>query len=178
MYSLSEIQAVWQNTIDPHILRQYVGDQQMGWKVAWSDRMVAMYTSILFVGWLWYPLRRKLKPLPFWGLLLLLLPLVVDGGTHLISDISGIGQGFRDSNLWLATLTNAVFADNFYSGDVLGSFNSWTRLITGTLFGLGVVWFAFPTIEESCKAVSNYLEAKFRKLETLNQTGIEEIFGA
>ena len=177
MYSLSEIQAVWRDSIDPHILRQYIGDAQLGWKVAWSDRMVWMYSSILVFGWFWRLLRRKLKPLPLWGLALFLLPMAIDGGTHLVSDISGIGQGFRDSNLWLAELTNSVFAASFYAGDGLGSFNSWMRLISGFSFGLGIAWFAFPYFEQSYKDMANILEAKFNRLETLNQTTLHELFG-
>ena len=48
MYSLPEIQAAWQDIRDPLVLRQFAGSPQMGWKVAWSDRMVSMYTSIFF----------------------------------------------------------------------------------------------------------------------------------
>lgn len=50
MYSLVEIQSVWQDTNDPPVLRQFVGNPDMGWKVAWSDRMVSLYTSLLFWG--------------------------------------------------------------------------------------------------------------------------------
>src|SRR5687768_10417257 len=58
MYSLAAIQAAWQITTDPFTLRQFIGNPEMGWKVAWSDRMVSMYTSILFGGLL-YRLVRK-----------------------------------------------------------------------------------------------------------------------
>ena len=54
---------------------------------------------------------------------------------HFISDLVGIGLGFRDSNAWLAVLTGNIFPAAFYAGDALGSFNSWMRLITGILFG-------------------------------------------
>ena len=149
MYSLSEIQAAWQNTINPLILRQFIGNQSMGWKLGWSDRMVSFYTSVWIFAVLWIPIRRKVKPLPWWGFALLLLPIALDGGTHFLSDFAGIGQGFRDSNQWLAALTHNAYAASFYAGDALGSFNSWMRLVTGPLAGLGIVWFAFPYIEES-----------------------------
>ena len=45
MYSLSEIQSVWQNTINPLVLRQFIGNETMGWKIAWSDRMISFYSS-------------------------------------------------------------------------------------------------------------------------------------
>lgn len=146
MYSLSEVQVAWQDTMNPFILRKFIGNETMGWKVAWSDRMISFYTSIWIFAALWYPLRRKIKTLTWWGFILLLLPLIIDGGTHTISDFAGIGQGFRDTNQWLAILTNNSFPATFYAGDVLGSFNSLMRFVSGLLAGLGIVWLAFPYI--------------------------------
>lgn len=149
MYSLPEIQAVWETTSNPLVLRKFLGTAEMGWKVAWSDRMISFYGGIWLFALLWNPFRRKLKALPWWGLLLLLLPLAVDGTTHLVSDLAGIGQGFRDSNLWLAALTNETLAVSFYAGDAGGSFNSWMRLMTGLLAALGIVWFGLPYLEKA-----------------------------
>ena len=58
----------------------------------------------------------------------------------MLSNFAGIGQGFRDSNQWLAVLTNHLLPITFYAGDALGSFNSWARFVTGILAGLGIVW--------------------------------------
>ncbi len=149
MYPLAQIQAASKDTINPFVLRQFIGNQAMGWKVAWSDRMVSFYTSIWLFAVAWWPFRRKLKPLPWWGMALFLLPIILDGGSHAVSDFAGIGHGFRDSNQWLAALTQYALPLSFYAGDALGSFNSWMRLITGVLAGLGLVWFAFPYLEES-----------------------------
>lgn len=146
-YSLAAIQAAWRNTTDPMILRQFIGNAEMGWKVAWSDRMFSMYGSVLLFAWIWYPFRKRIPKMPLWVLVLLALPMFLDGSSHLISDFAGIGQGFRDTNAWLAQLTHNSFPLSFYAGDALGSFNSWMRLITGGLFGLGLVWFAFPEID-------------------------------
>lgn len=148
MYSLGEVQTVWQDTLNPLVLRQFIGNPQMGWKVAWSDRMVSMYGSLFIFAVLWWIFRHRIGRLPWWGFLLLLLPMAVDGTSHFFSDLSGLGQGFRDQNLWLAELTNHAFPIGFYVGDALGSFNSWMRLISGVLFGLGVVWFGFPYLDE------------------------------
>lgn len=148
MYSLSQIQSVWQNTSDPMILRQFIGNEAMGWKVAWSDRMISFYTGIWFFAIIFYWLRSKIKAIPLWTALLLLFPIIVDGGTHMISDFAGIGNGFRDTNLWLAQLTNNSFSQNFYSGDGIGSFNSWARWISGILAGLAIIWLALPNIFE------------------------------
>ena len=163
MYSLAEVQAVWQNTNNPLILRQFVGNGQMGWKVAWSDRMVALYGGLWLSAMLWSPLRRRVKPLPWWGFVLLALPMVLDGGTHLVSDLAGIGQGFRDSNTWLAALTGNVLPATFYAGDAFGSFNSWMRIVTGLLFGLSVVWLAFPYLQQAFTEMEYNMEAKFKR---------------
>jgi len=148
-YPLADIQAVWRNTTNPLILRQFIGNPEMGWKVAWSDRMVSMFSSVWLFGLLWFPLRQRLPKLPFLGLVLFLLPMVLDGTSHLVSDFWGIGQGFRDTNLWLAILTNHIFPSSFYIGDAWGSFNSLMRLLTGISFGLGLVWFGFPYLDDS-----------------------------
>jgi len=148
-YSLAEVQNAWQNTIRPEILRQFIGNPVMGWKVAWSDRMVSMFTSLWLFGLLWWPVRHKLKPLPWWGLGLFLIPMAVDGTSHFFSDLAGIGQGFRDGNIWLAVLTHHILPASFYSGDTWGSFNSLMRLLTGILFGLGIVWYTYPYFDKA-----------------------------
>lgn len=163
MYSLTEIQAAWQETANPFILRQFIGNPEMGWKVAWSDRMVSMYTSILIGGLLYGLVRKQMKSLPFRIFAILLLPMLVDGSTHLISDFAGIGQGFRDTNLWLQVLTNNVFSTSFYQGDALGSFNSWMRWITGILFGLALVGFASPYLNDSFADIARRDEATLSK---------------
>jgi len=142
-------------------LRQFIGNPEMGWKVAWSDRMVSMFTSLWLFGLLWWPLRRRLRPLPWWGLVLFLLPMALDGSSHFVSDLSGIGQGFRDSNAWLVALTRGALPPDFYAGDAWGSFNSLMRLLTGILFGLGVAWFGLPYLDQAF-APSGQMQASGR----------------
>ncbi len=149
MYSLAEIQQAWQNTTNPLVLRQFIGNSMMGWKLGWSDRMVSFYGGVWLFALAWWPLRHKIRPLPLWGLALFLLPIVIDGGSHAISDLAGIDQGFRQTNHWLILLTSNSLPSWFYDGNALGSFNSWMRLITGALAGLGLVWFVFPYMEAS-----------------------------
>ena len=162
MYELNEVQAVWQNTNNPLMLRQFIGNPEMGWKVAWSDRMVSLYTGILLWAALLGPWRRRLPRLPLWGMVLLALPMVLDGGTHMVSDmVGGIGGGFRYGNAWLASLTNHAFPAGFYAGDGLGSFNSWMRLLSGLLFSLGAVWFVLPALEAAFGGTQKRVEEKF-----------------
>lgn len=149
MYSLAEIEAVW--PIEGFLgLRQFVGNAEMGYKVAWSDRMVALYGS-LWLGAIIHGLgRRWLKPLPpvawfTFGF----LPLALDGFSHVINDlVAGTGgAGFRDTNAWLQALTGNRLPTWFYVGDALGSFNSDMRWLTGILFGLCTAWLLFPLMD-------------------------------
>lgn len=149
MYSVGEIQAAWQRTEDPLILRQFIGNPHMGWKVAWSDRMISTYGGVWVSSLLWGMLRKYHQKISIRFFIVLAFPIVLDGFTHFISDISGLIQGFRYTNDWLAILTQNYFPDSFYVGDALGSFNSWMRWLSGLLFGFGLVWWVFPYIWES-----------------------------
>jgi uncharacterized membrane protein len=123
--------------------------------------MVSMYSALLLVGVVFALLRRRLKPLSVWGFVALILPMGIDGGTHLLGDLVGIGNGFRDSNAWLAALTGNVFPATFYAGDALGSFNSWMRLLTGVLFAIGCAWLAYPHLERAFSETRAKIKAKF-----------------
>lgn len=164
MYALPEIQAAFQPTTDPNLLRQFVGTPELGWKVAWSDRMFSMYSFMLPAALIWYPLRRKLGVLPMWGFVLLLMPMAVDGIAHLISDFAGIGAGFRDTNVWLVALTNNAFPPSFYAGDAIGSFNSWMRLLSGVFFAIAIIWLSFPYLAEAFEG--SLFRAASRPIET------------
>lgn len=163
MYSLGELQQAGADTSNMLTLRKFTGSVELGWKTAWSDRMVWMYAAMLFFGLIWRPVRNKVKALPWWGLVVLLLPMALDGTTHFISDLAGMGQGFRASNEWLEVLTGSAFPASFYAGDALGSFNSWMRFLTGFSFGLGVIWFGFPIVDEMMKNSAHEIEGRIRE---------------
>jgi uncharacterized membrane protein len=150
MYSLLEIRQVWPYE-DPLQLRAFIGDPVFGYKVAWSDRMVSTYTSFWLAALLFALSGRRWRPLPWWALFLLTLPIALDGTSHLINDLLyGIGErGFRYDNAWLVALTGGRLPEWFYVGDALGSFNSWMRWISGVLFGLGAGGFALPYVDRS-----------------------------
>lgn len=152
----------------------------MGWKVAWSDRMVSMFTSLWVFGILWGLFKKKIRPIPWWGLSFLLLPMVIDGTTHFFSDLAGLGQGFRDTNAWLATLTNNALASSFYAGDAWGSFNAWMRMVTGILFGLGIVWFGFPYIHVAATDAAEVVKYKYQQQFLLKEgkTNLARLYNA
>jgi uncharacterized membrane protein len=139
-------------SLEPFALRAFIGSSELGWKVAWSDRMAAMYLGLFLSMLVVNRLGNRLRPLPAAGLIIMLLPLVLDGATHLISDLAGIGVGFRDSNQWLALLTQNRLPARFYAGDAWGSFNADMRLLTGALFGLALAWFAVPLLKQLARS--------------------------
>ena len=177
-FTVPEIQAAWQMSFDPMILRQFVGNPEMGWKVAWSDRMVSMFSSLWLFGLVWYPLRKHIRRLRWWGLILFLVPMVMDGGSHAVSDLAGIGAGFRDTNTWLAVLTQNLLPPTFYPGDGLGSFNSFMRLLTGVLFGLGTVWYTFPFLDEAFSSMAHVVEYKRQYQELFQREKARILSGA
>jgi uncharacterized membrane protein len=165
MYSLSEITAITQS-INPLVLKQFIGNAEIGWKVAYSDRLMAWYGSFWIASLVYAVIRRRVKPLPFWGLVLFALPMFVDGLTHTISDVligNLFGTGFRDANVWLAQLTNNALPLWFVAGDALGSFNSLMRWISGALFGVGLAWYLLPFAEGVFAYRRSELDAHVRR---------------
>jgi len=154
-YTLAEIERVSGAGGNFFALRRFIGDPEMGWKLAWSDRMVSFYGGWLLFG-LVYGVVRRFRPgwrgLRWQTAVLLLLPMAVDGVTHAISDMWGVGQGFRDSNAWLAALTGHLTSVAFYSGDAWGSFNSLARLITGLLAAAGLMLWLLPFLDRLLRA--------------------------
>jgi len=165
MYSLQEIGAVWP-TDNAIILRQFVGNAEMGWKMAWSDRMISVYGGVWLAGIVYALTRRRLQISLLVWMLLGVLPLGLDGVSHMINDVVAgtSGLGYRDSNAWLQVLTGNVFPASFYAGDQLGSFNSWARWITGTVFSVTTVFALFPIINSSMDDTSRDAERQMARL--------------
>ena len=135
-YSLQEINQVYPYS-DWWRLRQFLGTPEMGWKMAWSDRMVSLYFMTPVFGLCYSLLRRvrmQIQPLSVRSLLWSLLPLFLDGMSRLVSDSlpAAWGGGFRSDNQWLALLTMNALPD-IYSGDAAFTFNWWMRLLTGVV---------------------------------------------
>lgn len=166
MYSLEQIGQFW-STDNPLILRQFIGNTEMGWKMAWSDRMISTYGGIWLAGLLYWLLGKRAPRLPLWAWLVFgVLPLGLDGFSHFINDIVAgtSGAGFRDTNAWLQALTFNSLPATFYAGDEFGSFNSWSRWVTGLLFGFTTVFAVFPIIAESMRATAYDLQAQLDRI--------------
>lgn len=149
MYDKPELIAAGANPTNQLTMRQFVGTEQMGWKLGFSDRMVSMYGGA-FLGGIIFSLlsrRRPMGPIPIWLLLLLVMPMALDGTTHMISDFTIGGDptmpGFRDTNAWARPFF-AGQPDPFFTTNHFGSLNSHLRLWSGLFFGVALMLYAYP----------------------------------
>jgi len=146
-------------------LRAFVGNPVIGFKMGLNHRMTAIFMAI-FLGGLGWGLaggRPRLGPV---GFLLLALPLLVDGFSHMLSENSG--QGFRASNSWAIDLTGGGLPGWFYEGTTIGSLNWLLRTVTGLLFGLGLVWFLFTYMSYRFGLMRIQLETKLRRFDAVD----------
>lgn len=118
--------------------RNFVGNEQIGYKVPFCQRDIAIYASMFVFGVIFAVTGRRIKPLPFWWWVLIGLgPIGLDGFSQLFSQIGGVFDfiPYRESTPLLRTLT-------------------------GMLFGLSTAWFGFPVINETMADTRRYLADK------------------
>lgn len=132
--------------------RAFVGNAQLGYKVALCERDVAIYGGILLFGILYALARRKTKPI-HWTLWIIfgILPIAIDGFSQLLSQTPFGFIPFRESTPFLRTLT-------------------------GFLFGFLTAWFGYPYVEESMQENRKFLEGKLVQAEkwTEKKATVEE----
>jgi uncharacterized membrane protein len=102
-----------------------------GHQVAFCHRCAAMYTAIALAGLLFALVRTRIRPATLKVGGLLLLPILIDGGTHLVDDV--LGLGFRGG------------------GDAIGTLNFWLRMVTGLLVGVAMLIAVLPRVERDLR---------------------------
>jgi len=122
--------------------REYNGElsedgYQVGYKVPFCQRDVAIWGAMFLFGVLFALTGRKIPPLPMliW-FIVGILPLGLDGGTQLISQ-TGLFS-------WLPYRESTPFL----------------RTLTGFLFGFTTAWFGFPVLEETFEETRQILAVK------------------
>lgn len=131
--------------------RAFIGNQQVGYKVALCERDVAIYGGILLFGLLFAFFRRthKVKSLHWivW-ILIAVIPIGLDGFSQLISQLPLNLIPLRESTPTLRTLT-------------------------GALFGFFTAWFGYPYVEDSMSENTMFLEGKLNQAINWSDSKIE-----
>jgi len=78
----------------------FTGNADLGWKMAFCERDLAIYLGLFAVG-LYYARHRDLKPSGFTTYAILILPMAIDGFTQLF--------GWRESTWELRVVTGLLF---------------------------------------------------------------------
>jgi uncharacterized membrane protein/arsenate reductase-like glutaredoxin family protein len=130
--------------LDPFDLEtaaRFVGNPEMGYKVALCQRDVAIYGGILLFGMIFALTGRKIPSLPLAAWFILgILPIGLDGVSQILSQLPWHIIPIRESTPLL-------------------------RCITGGLFGFSTAWFGYPVVEESMAETRKVLTVKLRALQ-------------
>lgn len=107
--------------------RAFIGNEQVGYKVALCERDVAMYLAMLGFGIVFWLSGRRIRSIPWYVWVVVGLgPIGVDGLSQLPSVIANLPA-------WLPIRESTPFL----------------RTLTGGLFGLMTAWYLYPMIEDT-----------------------------
>lgn len=132
--------------------RAFIGNAQLGYKVAFCERDVAIYAALLLGGLIYMipAVRRRVGPMPWWAYVVIgVAPIAIDGFSQLLSQ---------------------------YPFNLIPPFNllpyrestSFLRVLTGGLFGISNAWLALPYLKVSLEDVRGELERKLAKVHAAN----------
>ena len=127
--------------------RNFVGNPQLGYKIALCERDVAIYGGILLFGLVFSLTGNRLRSLPWYAWILLgIVPIGLDGFSQILSqpplnEIPPLDLlTYRESTPLLRTLT-------------------------GGLFGLTTAWFGYPMVEAAMRDTRQYMATKFARVK-------------
>lgn len=126
--------------------RRYLGDEEVGYKVALCERDIAIYGAILLFGLL-FGLTGRRFPQLHWSLWILfgLGPIGLDGFSQLFSQFN-----------WEPLATFLPYRES----------TPLLRVLTGFLFGFLTAWFAYPNIEETMQETRQFFVKKFAQVKS------------
>jgi uncharacterized membrane protein len=147
-YTLAELQnalGVNNPATDAFFWRDFIGNPQLGYKMAWCERDASIYVAMIVAFVLLGLIRTRVKPLDWRIYLLFVLPMAIDGTWQL--------------------LTSPIHLISFLP---VHESTADSRLITGALFGLGSVWLIFPHVDQAMRdayhdALDQFERAKARE---------------
>lgn len=121
----------------------FLGSPELGYKVAFCQRDVAIYASMVLGGLIFSLIRERwdVPPLPVWAYLVFgILPMGLDGGYQLFSQlVASIRPGLLPI---------------YESGPL-------ARTVTGALFGLASIALVYPGIDEFFDDIQERLASRY-----------------
>jgi uncharacterized membrane protein len=119
--------------------RAFIGNETLGYKVAFCERDVAIYGAIFLFGLIFAATGKKIKSIPWYVWIIIgIIPIGIDGFSQIPSLLSG------SLPAWLPIRESTPFL----------------RTLTGFLFGFMTAWYGFPYIEESMRDTRRLLSQK------------------
>jgi len=143
-YLLPELMELAGDEVTGAFSSGFVGNPELGYKVAFCQRDTAIYSAIFAFGLLYGLLRKRwnVRPLTWWAYILLgLVPMGLDGGYQFLSYA-------------LPLVFPGVSLTPYETTPLM-------RVVTGTAFGLATVWLAYPYVQDSMEDVRAALEMRF-----------------
>jgi uncharacterized membrane protein len=146
-YTIDELQRalnVTNDAADAFFWRDFVGNPQLGYKMAWCERDAAIYAAIILT-FILLGLFRRFFPKLDWRVYIgvFILPMAIDGTWQLFTSPLHI-LPFLPVHESTATL----------------------RTITGALFGIGSVWLIFPYIADAMRDAHKDARYQFERAHT------------
>lgn len=137
--------------------RRFLGNAQLGYKMALCERDIAIYFFV-FIGSVLYGIFRKrydIKPMPLWLFFVIGIgPIALDGFSQLFSQ-------------YATAIDSLSFVNNFLA---LRESTPFLRAFTGALFGFSLVWLTYPHIDRGMQDTERQLAEKLTKAGALPAT--------
>lgn len=138
-------QAINPDSDDLWAARRFTGNPQVGYKVAFCERDVAIYVGILLFGLIFAASKERIPALPWYLWILLgMVPIGLDGVSQIISQLP-----FDSIHAVLPYRESTPFL----------------RTLTGFLFGFTTAWFGYPLVAEAMHDTRSLLESKMARLK-------------
>lgn len=154
----------------------------LGEQVALCHRDIALYGTLALGGIIYHFIRDRLPPLPLRWYVFFMVPMALDAGMDMTSNLLAIGVPM--STLWAVGLialgivsfilrTQNYLTWHSYLFFAFGPLallylqfvgphqsNLFLRNLTGLILGVGTVWFAYPQLEDTFREVRQEVTAK------------------
>jgi len=121
---------------DLYAARDFIGNEQVGYKIGLCERDISIYGAILIFGLLFAITGRRIPPLPWYLWIVIgMVPIGADGLSQLLSQPPFSFLPLRESTPFF-------------------------RSLTGFLFGFTTAWFGYPLVEETMLETRRIMAAK------------------